>query len=446
LNASDDKPSGASHDASQVMSARLVAAEVVHRVLTDGAYVSEVLDAELSKSGLPVRDRALATELSYGVVRLERALSQRLDSLARRGVAKGDTLTQAHLLVAAYQLLVLTRVPAFAAINEAVGALGRLRGKRVSGFANAVLRKMAASGERLDLAQALEASVEPWLFEELCRSVGRESTLALLGVSGVASRRGLCVRLTARPGSAPEWVSLAEPGKIAPGALWLPPSGDLRKLAGYEEGAFVVQEEGAQWATLALGARPGERVLDACAGHGQKSSLLAERVGPDGALWVNDIAGSKLDRLLREFKRIGLPAPQCRTVDLTRGVGDLPADMDRVLVDAPCTGTGTLRRRPEILRRLGSEDPRRLADQAVLLLENAATRARPGGRVTFVVCSVLRIECEDVAERVRAVLEPAPFDTEEARQIAGPDQWQCRLLPTIHGTDGYYVASFVRRS
>jgi 16S rRNA (cytosine967-C5)-methyltransferase len=441
----DEKPGAAAGSVPDVASPRNVAARVVHRVLVDGAYVSEALDAELSASQLPVRDRALTTELSYGVVRLERALSQRLDALARRGVAKGDTLTQSHLLVAAYQLLVLNRVPAFAAINEAVGALGRLRGKRVSGFANAVLRRMAASGERLDLAQALEASVEPWLFEELCRSVGRESALALLGVSPGPARRGLCVRLTSRTHPAPDWVATTEPGKVAPGALWLPPSGDLRKLAGYTEGAFVVQEEGAQWATLALGARAGERVLDACAGHGQKSSLLAERLGSAGGLWVNDISSAKLERLAREFERLGLPQPERRSVDLSQGVGDLPGDMDRVLVDAPCTGTGTLRRRPEILRRLTAEDPRRLADQAVTLLTNAASRARPGGRVLFVVCSVLRIECEDVAERVRAVLEPAPFDAPEARQIVGPEQWECRLLPTIHGTDGYYVASFVRR-
>jgi 16S rRNA (cytosine967-C5)-methyltransferase len=227
--------------------------------------------------------------------------------------------------------------------------------------------------------------------------------------------------------------------------LWLPPSGDLRKLEGHADGLFVVQEEGAQWATLALGAQPGERILDACAGHGQKASLLAEQLGEGGTLWVNDIAGSKLARLRREFERLGLPAPQSRNVDLSLGVGDLPPDMDRVLVDAPCTGTGTLRRRPEILRRLVEGDARRLADQAVRLLENAATRARPGGRVLYVVCSVLRVECEDVAERVREVLEPAPFDAPEAQRIAGAGAWQCRLSPTQHGTDGYYVASFARR-
>jgi 16S rRNA (cytosine967-C5)-methyltransferase len=438
-----DTPSGQRPQAS----ARAVAARVVQRALALGAFVSDALDAELGQldARLDVRDRALATELSYGVIRIEPVLGERLERLASRGLNKGDELLRAHLLVAAYQLLVLDRVPAFAAINEAVSALTKLRGPRVAGFANAVLRRLSASGERLAFAAALEASVAPWLMAELVRSVGREPALALLGASPGGARRGLSIRLTARADRARlPWLASAEPGQLAPGALWLPPSGDLRKLEGYADGAFVVQEEGAQWAALALGARPGERVLDACAGHGQKSSLIAEQLGAEGRLWVNDIAESKLARLRREFERLGLAEPAASVVDLTRGVGDLPSGMDRVIVDAPCTGTGTLRRRPEILRRLGPDDSARLAERAAQLLVQAATRARPGGRVLFVVCSVLRSECEDVAERVRGVLEPAPFDAPDAVRVAGAGAWQCRLLPSVHGTDGYYVASFVR--
>lgn len=433
-------------DAARLLSARAVAARVVQRVLEDDAFVSEALDAELERTTLEERDRALATELSYGVVRVLRTLSSRLEALAPRGVAKGDELARAHLLVAAYQLAFLDRIPAFAAINEAVEALRRLRGPRVAGFANAVLRRLAdVPAPAFDAA--LEESVEPWLFAALCRAVGRDAALGLLGVQSPQARRGLCVRLVGRAKSdPPPWAAAATPGTLAPGALWLPPSGDLRRLPGYHEGHFVVQEEGAQWAALALGAQPGERVLDACAGHGQKTSLIAERVAPGGVVFANDVVPSKLDRLRREFERLHLRPPECFVADLTLGAGDLPGDMDRVLVDAPCTGTGTLRRRPEILRRLAEGDAARMAGRAVQLLEHAASRVRPGGRVLFVVCSVLREECEDVAERLSEVLEPAPFDAPEARAVAGPDAWQYRLLPTLHGTDGYFVASFVRRA
>jgi 16S rRNA (cytosine967-C5)-methyltransferase len=430
---------------SPATSARGVAARVVYRVLSQQAFVSETLDRELGQSELEDRDRALATELSYGVVRLVRTLTERLDALSRRGTATTDPLARSHLLVGAYQLLALDRVPAFAAINEAVEALRRLRGPRVAGFGNAILRRLAGE-PKLVLPAALAASVPPWLWSELERSVGREAALGLLGASGAAARRGLCVRLTARAPTTLPWLGSSEPGKLAPGARWLPPSGDLRRLPGYAEGSFVVQEEGAQWAALALGAQPGDRVLDACAGHGQKAAFLAERIGLSGRLWVNDVAVRKLERLNQEFRRLGLPLPECRSVDLSSTVGDLPADMQRVLVDAPCTGTGTLRRRPEIAHRLSEADPRRLAEQAVKLLCNAAKLVPAGGRMLFVVCSVLRAECEDVVERVLHVLEPAAFDSPEASRIAGPGQWQCRLLPQIHGTDAYYVASFQRRA
>lgn len=428
-------------------SARVVAATVVQRVLTDGAFVSDALDRELEAARLEGRDRALATELCYGVIRVERALGERLEALAKRGLDKSDDALRAHLLVAAYQLLVLDRIPAFAAINEAVAALRQRRGAKVAGFANAILRRLSGSGQRLSLPEALEASVAPWLFDELCRSVGRDAALGLLGATPIASRRGLCVRLTARADRAElDWLARAEPGKIVPSALWLPPSGDLRQLAGHTHGAFVVQEEGAQWAALALGARPGERVLDACAGHGQKSSLLADQIAPGGTLFVNDVTENKLAKLRREFERLGLTAPVCHQVDLSRGTGDLPSGLDRVLVDAPCTGTGTLRRRPEILRRLTAGDPRRLADQAVALLTQAARTLRPGGRVVFVVCSVLRSECEDVLDRVGDVLAPAPFDAPDAIRVAGQGEWRYRLLPSEHGTDGYFVASLTPRA
>ena len=432
--------------AREPLSARGIAARVVERTLHAGLFLSDVLDQELSGSSLSSRDRALATELAYGAVRLERPLLTKLHELAPRGVAKGDPLAQAHLLVAAYQLLALDRVPAFAAVSEAVEALRRLRGAKVAGFANAVLRRLTQQREGFSLALALEASVQPWLLDELQRAVGREAALGLLGASLASERRGLCVRLPERVQELPEWAGSAEQGTLAPRAYWLAPRGDLRKLSGFVEGDFVVQEEGAQWAALALGARPGERVLDACAGHGQKSSLIAERLGASGALWVNDTSNPKLERLQREFERLRLPAPHVTNVDLIAGTGDLPSDFDRVLVDAPCTGTGTLRRRPEIARRLTVEDGRRLGERARTILRNAAATARVGGRVVYVVCSVLRPECEEVAESVRDVLEPIPFDAPDAVKLLGAEASECRLLPSVHGTDGYYVASFVRRA
>jgi 16S rRNA (cytosine967-C5)-methyltransferase len=234
------------------------------------------------------------------------------------------------------------------------------------------------------------------------------------------------------------------PGAVSPLARLIRGEGDPRQKPGYAEGAFTVQEEGAQVVALALGARSGERVLDACAGRGQKTTLLAERLGADGIL-ACDLYPEKLEALAEEARRLGLGEIETRAVDWSVGQGGLAGDFDRVLVDAPCTGTGTLRRRPEILRRLTPADPARLGALSEQILRSAASRAKAGGTVLFAVCSVLRQECEDVVERVSDVLEPAPFDAPELSPELVAGKTSLRLLPGQHGTDGYFMACFARR-
>lgn len=435
------------------VTAREAAARVVQRVLTEDVFLSDALHAELSRQAFEPRDRALLTELAYGVVRLHPFLSERLGQLAPRGLAVGDVLGQAHLWVAAYQLSMLERVPAFAAIDQAVGSLKRLRGERFAGFANAVLRRFAEL-PRVERAHAVRASTPAWLYEALVGSVGEREANALLGAEPSAltaegealPHRGLCVRLRPNKVHDHPWAAHAVPGRVCEHARWLPPRGDLRHLPGHAQGDFVVQEEGSQWAALALGARPGEIVYDACAGHGQKSLVIAEQLAGTGQLWASDRSAGKLGRLKDEFRRLGMPEPETRVIDLSEGTGDVPANVDRVIVDAPCSGSGTLRRRPEIMFRLVPDDPPRLAALSQSLLRNAAGRVRPGGRVLFVVCSVLEAETSAVRDRLSDLLVPAPFDSEAAQRVAGNEATEYRLLPGAHGTDGYYVASFVRRA
>jgi 16S rRNA (cytosine967-C5)-methyltransferase len=155
---------------------------------------------------------------------------------------------------------------------------------------------------------------------------------------------------------------------------------------------------------------------------------------------------AKLRALAAEFERLGLSPPHTAAVDWTVGPGPVPGEFDRVLIDAPCTGVGTLRRRPEIAARLGPEDPARLGQLAACILRRAAARARVGGCVIFAVCSILPEEAEAVVECVADVLTPAPFDAPEIERLCVPGATSFRLLPSEHGTDGYFVASFVRTS
>jgi 16S rRNA (cytosine967-C5)-methyltransferase len=438
-----------------VTTARDVAAHVLARVDADGAFAAAALQSELARSAqLDERDRALATELVYGSLRLLPWLVARIEQYADRGVGRLDARTRAHLVLAAYQVL-FTRVPAFAAVNEAVGAIRATRGPRLAAFANAVLRKLAAGTPALDdaaRARALVESAPAWLREGLERALGEEGGRAFLLAGLGAPPIGLRVEragerdlLMARLREAAPKASF-EPGRVSPLAIVARGAGNPEKLPGWREGAWSVQEEGAQLAALALGAREGEVVLDACAGRGNKTALLARAVGPSGAVDACDVSAPKLDRLGLELARLGLRPRATYAVDWTVGSGDVTGVYDRILVDAPCSGTGTLRRRPEIALRRDGGSLEALCAAQVTLAARVAGHLRPGGTLLYVVCSVLREECEQVVEgllRARPELRPARFEAPAARAVAGESP--CfRLLPHVHGTDGYFVARFVR--
>lgn len=417
--------------------ARSVAANVIARVTHDNAFAAAALDAELDRAvQLEARDRALATELTYGTLRLLPWLEGRISKHSKRGIGGLDKAVRAHLAVAAYQILVLTRVPAFAAVSEAVSLVRELRGSQVGGFANAVLRKIASEPKPREdeLAEAALASTEPTLREAMVRSIGEGGARALV-YSHAAPPLGIRVE---DPAQREAWVTkfrAARPegtfelGRLSPHAVLAHAAGRVVTLPGYDEGAWTPQEEGSQVIALALEAQAGEVVLDACAGRGNKTGLVARAVGPGGAVDAADVHPKKLDRLKQELARIKVQPRETFAVDWSLGVGDAKlGSYDRALIDAPCSGTGTLRRRPELLLKRAGSDLEELARLQRAILERVTTLVRPGGRVVYAVCSVLREEGEDV-------IATAPgLELLSTR----------RLLPHVDGTDGYFIATFLR--
>jgi 16S rRNA (cytosine967-C5)-methyltransferase len=436
---------------------RDVAARVLVRVAKDGAFAAAALDAELARAvQLEPRDRALATELVYGSLRVQPWLLEQLGRFTPRGIESVEVHVRAHLVLAAYQLF-FTRVPAFAAVSEAVTAVKAERGAKVAAFANAVLRKVAtraqATGET-ERADAVVTSTPAWLREALERALtadgarrflrsGSEAPAVALRVETASERDAWVEKLrTALPAAS------VEPGGASPRAILLRGAGKPQALPGWSEGAWTVQEEGSQLAAIAVGAQPGESVLDACAGRGNKTGVLARGVLPGGSVDACDASPSKLTRLVEEMGRLGLRPRATLAVDWTVGSGEVTATYDRVLVDAPCSGVGTLRRRPEIALRREPTDLAAKAREQLAIVSRAAEHVRPGGVLVYVVCSVLREEAEDVVEALllaRPELAPAPFDAPEARAICG-NASSLRLLPDVHGTDGYFIAMLRRRA
>jgi 16S rRNA (cytosine967-C5)-methyltransferase len=437
-----------------VTSAREVAAQVLVRVERDGAFASAALEAELARSAqLGARDRALATELAYGALRVAPWLRARIAGQTPRGIDELDPRVRAHLVVAAYQLF-FTRVPAFAAVSEGVEAVRTARGAKLAGFANAVLRRVAeqAAAGPADREEAAVESAPAWLREALERALGVEDARAFLRGAGDVPPVGLRIERAAERDA---WLARLrqaapdatfEPGPVSPVAILARGAGKPQRLPGWNEGAWSVQEEGSQLAALALGVRPGQTVLDACAGRGNKTGVLARAAGTDGAVDACDTHPAKLERLQAELARIGLAARATFAVDWTVGSGDVTGPYDRVLVDAPCTGVGTLRRRPDVALRREGTDLAAVASAQIAIATRAAGHVAPGGALVYVVCSVLREECEDVVQAVLAArpdFAAAPFDVAEVRAVAG-DASAFRLLSHRHGTDGYFVARLVR--
>jgi 16S rRNA (cytosine967-C5)-methyltransferase len=386
---------------------RWVAAIVLERVTDKAAYASRALDAELTRARLDPRDAALATEIVYGTLRVLPALDKTIRAQLSHVDARLDGFVHATLRTAAYQLAHLGRLPSYSIVDEAVAQVRAKRGPKLAGFVNAVLRKLA--NQRPAEPEPPRTMVLPeWVERTLEHSIGPERLARFLAPGGPPA---LCLR--AEAGTRDALLSQLraalpaaeiEAATLSPLGIAARRAGSPRALPGYSAGAFSVQEEGAQLVALSLGTRPGERIADVCAGHGGKTTLLARRVGPSGHVAAFDRDERKLQVIPAELERLGLPRErvELHAVDLSVGLGGVSELFDRVLVDAPCTGLGTLQRRPELLLRLTPEDPARLAILQLSILERAAALVRPGGVIGYAVCSPASAEGQGVSERFSA--------------------------------------------
>ena len=448
--------------------AREVARRVVRRVDGEGAFLGLALAGELDRAALSPEDRGLATEIAYGVVRHRSRLDRALAAHAPRGLGKLSPAVRVALAAAAYQILFLDRVPAHAAVNDAVSAVRRVAGPRVGGFANGLLRALAAKGEpplpdRSDVAAYLEVacSTPRWLVDELAAAAPpgelAEAGLALTAPAPLWIRLNpartdpvaLAALLAAeRPGVAVEGTPLCE------GAARVTGLGGPEASPSFQDGLWTVQDLGAQLVAHLVGPAPGARVLDACAGVGGKSLHLAQLAAAQGpgdiAIDAADLSPRKLDLLTDGARRLGVTSIRPVQSDLSRPGAELAEAYDAVLLDAPCSGLGVLRRHPELKWRRG---PGAAAEMAALqrsLLAALAPRVRPGGVLVYSVCTFTRAEGPDqlaafLADRPEFSLEPpAPGGgVPDWGPLLAPDG-TVRTWPHRHDADGFFAVRLRR--
>jgi 16S rRNA (cytosine967-C5)-methyltransferase len=440
-----------------------VAYEAVAAVHRDDAYANLVLPKLLADARLDSRDAALVTELAYGTLRRRGTLDAIIAAAADRAIERIDPPTRDALRLGAYQLL-FTRVPDHAAVSATVG-LVKAVAPGATGFANAVLRRVSTRPLDDWLAQvapayesdpvgylAIAHSHPQWIVRAFAEALGGD--LAETARALAEDNEAAAVHLCARPGRV-EAVDLADevggvPGAFSPYAVHLGggPPGELRAVG---DGRAHVQDEGSQLVTLALVAAavsegPAERWLDMCAGPGGKAALLGGLATARSATVTAVEVAEHRVRLVERAVR-GMPVTVRHADARSVGVGDeIPAaSFDRVLLDAPCTGLGALRRRPEARWRRAPRDLSALTRLQRELLVAAIAAARPGGVVAYATCSPHVVETRvSVAEgRHRSPYATQLLDARPLLPEGMPglgDGPTVQLWPHRHGTDAMFLA------
>jgi len=456
--------------------ARRAALEILRRVELEGAYAS-VLLAGLDR-GMREDDRALCHELVLGVLRRQLWLDGALEHFAKRDIDKIDLPVKLALRLGLYQLRFLSRVPPSAAVNESVNLVRAAGLRSAASFANAVLRRAtrepdfdpAASVIDADEKLAIESSHPKWLVRRWANAFGFEEAKALAHANNQAAPSAF--RLTARAledEDADEEIIRdleadgvrVSPSRIVPESWRVDrhrtargnervnasePQGKMSMLLQElsREGMIYFQDEGSQLVGHLLDAQPEDRVLDVCAAPGSKATHIAA-LAPRAWIVAGDLHEHRL-RTLRELaKQQGTDSIKLVACDATQRLPFARASFDRVLVDAPCSGTGTLRRHPEIRWRLKAADIAELSSKQSLILGNAAAMVRPGGRLIYSTCALEPEEDEMVVEKFvkeHNEFEQVQLGASNARQT---ETGAIRTWPHRDGTDGFFVAAFERR-
>jgi 16S rRNA (cytosine967-C5)-methyltransferase len=441
--------------------ARRIAAEVLMRVAQGGAFANLALDAALRQAGeLPPREVALATELTYGTLRWQIQLDRALLAHSDRAMDQLDEPVRVALRLGAFELLHHAKVPARAAVNEAVELTRELKAGRASGFVNAVLRRLSdtrapppppAREADFEGHVAAVTSHPRWMVALWTRWLGAAEAERLCAAN--QEQALACVR-AARHKASVEQVQEAlgkagiesARGRYSPDALILaagaPPALDIE---GHEQGLFQAQDEAAQLVSIYAAPAEDARILDACAAPGGKACHLAE-LAPRGSVVAVDLHARKARVIADAAQRLGIGNLEAVAADALLPIpGAGLSSFDLVLLDAPCSGLGTLRRHPEMKMRRTPEDVDRLAQLQARLLSAVQGYVKPGGLLVYALCTLTPEECDEQVQRFLAAqpafrLEPPPAGF-PPDCLEGPFM---RTLPHRTGTDGFFAARLRR--
>ncbi|RJQ24904.1 MAG: 16S rRNA (cytosine(967)-C(5))-methyltransferase RsmB [Peptococcaceae bacterium] len=441
------------------ITARDMALQVLKAVDGEGAYAGLALNHILGKYRPGKLDRAFATELAYGVLRSLNTLDWVLGRFFKKPLSDQTVWIRNILRLGVYQLLFMDRVPPSAVCNEAAELARKYGRAGTVRFVNGVLRNVVRKKKEISFPDrsedpvahiSLRYSHPSWLVEQWLSEFGEEGTIRLCQANNKpapnagrtntlkVTRAELAGRLVKEDLTVAE-TAFAPEGLIINGFL------SLSELPSFQEGLFLMQDEGSMLVSHALAPAPGARVLDACGAPGSKTTHLAQLMGNSGEILAVDIHPHKLSLIQDNCRRLGITIVKCLSADARDLPGEFKHWADYALVDAPCTGLGVLRRRPDA--RWRSRDLPVLVRLQSEILDRVSACLRPGGILVYSTCTINREENHD---QVRCFLNRHPeFEIADLRRFL-PGSLDCgggclargyiQLLPHVHGTDGFFIA------
>ena len=442
---------------------RKQAVDILVRVELDKAYADILLDQILQTRGMSERDRSLLTEIVYGTLRWRGRIDLHLKQLTRRSFQETDPFIKNLLRITLYQISFLDRVPDYAALNEAVTLAKMHAGSRVSGFVNGMVRNFirakrpetAPNPDSCGVAALANYWSHPeWLINEWIEYLGKADVTALLEANNrqapLVLRANLCrINRQALLREFEMHGIEALPTTWSPQGIVVHSQVPIERLSGYQEGLFQVQGEASQLVGYLLDPQPGEKILDACAAPGGKTTHIAELMDDKGQVTATDRSPKGVAKIDENAMRLGLRSIRTIQADMTRQVADARDTIyDRILVDAPCSGLGTLRSHPEIKWNRGIADVLRLSELQRKIFGQAASYLKPEGVLVYSTCTLTADENERVVNDFLAgnkefVLEEATrYLPVAAKQLVKDNFFMA--LPHKHDTDGFFAARLRR--
>ena len=437
---------------------RAVALEILNRIESTDAYADILMEEAFKRHPLKDVDKGLLTELVYGVLRWRERIDWIISLFSSIKPPKMERDILNILRLGAYQILFLGRVPVSAAVNESV-KLAKVIGQRQGGFVNAVLRAIDRGRNNIiypDLTTdpirhiSIRYSHPEWLVRRFINEIGVDEAIRLSQANNEAppltirvnttaiSREDLLLRLSRAGYDAAVAV-------FSPSALNLKGAGNVTAVPGFMEGLFTVQDEASQLISFILDPQPGDKILDACAAPGGKACHIAELMDGTGEVVALDVRLKGVKKIEENIKRLGLKSIKIKVLDAAKPLAFEEGEFDRILLDAPCSGTGVLRRHPEGKWQKRERGISELTGRQKTLINNLSRYLKPGGVMVYSVCSVLKEEGEGVVDAFLAshndfILEPALPKAADAGERLVYKRGFFKVYSHTDGMDGFFAA------